>query len=442
MKPKIIIAALLLGFISFSCSNDSLIDPSDQDFANRQLKSASPHLKIAVVSDIHYMDPSLLPVDIAHNVPFQTYLAKDGKLLEFSDPIVKEVISALIGENPDMVLIPGDLTKDGEKISHQNLISILKELNDNNIKVFVTPGNHDINNPQSYSFKTNTLVPTVNPTDFATLYKDFGYKDALYRDPNSLTYISQPFDKVWILAIDGCKYDQNTDKPIVGGAIRPSTMTWIKEKMKMAQQQDITVLAMMHHGVMEHYVGQNSLDPGYIIDNPGTTAATLLEAGIKVIFTGHYHANDISEFTMDGQTLTDIETGSLVTPPSPYRILTLDDNFINVQSLEVSSINATLPGGMDFVTYSQWFLSQNLDNYFMYVLTYNFGVPPALTQVAAPMFRNAIMAHYAGDEKIGIAEKKNLEDLELVAPVFITDALASMWTDLGPKDNKTHIKIK
>jgi len=48
-----------------------------------------------------------------------------------------------------------------------------------------------------------------------------------------------------------------------------------------------------------------------------------MKAGIRLIFTGHYHANDIVEFTNDGKTLYDIQTGSLVTPPYSYRIMTL-----------------------------------------------------------------------------------------------------------------------
>jgi len=68
------------------------------------------------------------------------------------------------------------------------------------------------------------------------------------------------------------------------------------------------VLAMMHHGVMEHYRGQNALDPGYTIDFPAVDAAVLSEAGIKVVFTGHYHANDISELTFNGKTFYGFET--------------------------------------------------------------------------------------------------------------------------------------
>ena len=46
--------------------------------------------------------------------PFQTYLAKDPKLLEYSSRIFEATIQKVLTQKPDLVLISGDLTKDGE----------------------------------------------------------------------------------------------------------------------------------------------------------------------------------------------------------------------------------------------------------------------------------------------------------------------------------------
>ena len=80
---------------------------------------------------------------------------------------------------------------------------------------------------------------------------------------------------------------------------------------------------MMHHGILEHYTGQNQLDPGYVIDDYETVAHDFTEAGLNIMFTGHYHANDIVSRTDGDKILYDIETGSMVTAPIPYRIITL-----------------------------------------------------------------------------------------------------------------------
>ena len=83
---------------------------------------------------------------------------------------------------------------------------------------------------------------------------------------------------------------------------------------------------MMHHNLIEHYAGQSQLDPGYVVDDWKNVVNRLMDAGLKIIFTGHYHANDISVYSDDGRELYDIETGSLVTAPSPYRLVTMKDD--------------------------------------------------------------------------------------------------------------------
>lgn len=210
------------------------------------------------------------------------------------------------------------MTKDGEQVSHETLATILKQLTNKGIKVFVIPGNHDIRNPYAFSFSGLAPVNSILPEEFASIYGNFGFNGSI-RDANSLSYINKISDKLWILGIDACKYLDNTTEPIIGGAIKPLTMNWIKEKMGEARNKNVMVLAMMHHGIMEHYQGQNLLDPGYVVDDWQNSATALMNAGIKVMFTGHYHANDITEFTANGKTLLDIETGSLVSWPSPYR---------------------------------------------------------------------------------------------------------------------------
>jgi len=438
----------LMIIVSASCTKDALLDPSGMltDDSN-SLKSSQAKLKIAVISDLHYMSPALMPEDPESDYYFQMYLAQDPKLIQFSDPILRQAIAELKMAKPDIVLIPGDLTKDGELLSHETLIEILHELLDLNVKVFVIPGNHDVNNPEALDFSVSPPVPTdkISAEDFASMYGDFGYNDAIYRDENSLSYICQPTEKLWILGIDACRYEENVEIAIVGGRIKPETMAWIQEKMAEAQANDVKVLAMMHHGILQHYYGQEQLDPGYLVENWPEMAAAFMQTGIKLVFTGHYHANDISQISVGKNTLSDVETGSLVTPPSPYRIMILDDNFIKIESKRITTIDFPFPPGLDFVTYSNLFLTQHLDGYFNYVLQKMYGVPEEQAFIVAPFLRNGVMAHYAGDEKIKPDERKKLNQLSLVVPPessFLIDAINSFWTDLPIVDNKVHIKLK
>lgn len=442
---KFLLLLLMICFIA-SCKKDFLSDetsPARNDGYDA-MKCNPLQLKIAVLSDLHYMSPTLLKNGAANGAAFQAYVAADPKLLEYSNPILKKVISQLKRDKPNIVLIPGDLTKDGEKVSHDEVARLLQQLTDCGIKVFVVPGNHDINNPESraYNGDNESSTPTIQAGDFSKIYGSFGYKNAICRDPNSLSYICQPYKGLWILGIDDCEYYANTDKALVAGLIKPGTMTWILGKLQEAKQKNITVLSLMHHGIAEHYIGQQQLDPGYVTDNYLEDGPKLMAAGLKIMFTGHYHANDITMLgTEGGDVLYDIETGSLVTPPSPYRLITFTKQGMDISTNWVTSINCPLPGGMSFPAYSNAFMCSHFDGYFAYVLHAMYGVPEDLAAYIAPQFRNGMMAHYAGDEAITTDEQVADDWIgENVSPM-LGGVLQSWWYDLPTADNVYHINL-
>ena len=72
-------------------------------------------LKIAVLSDIHYMSPTM----IKDTEDFTTALNSDRKMLSESDAINLELLDAVREDRPDVLLVSGDLTKDGELECHQ-----------------------------------------------------------------------------------------------------------------------------------------------------------------------------------------------------------------------------------------------------------------------------------------------------------------------------------
>jgi len=443
MKKARFFLLIIVIILAASCTKDELFDPTVQSSDFGMLKSAAK-LKIAVISDIHYMNPSLLPADTENDYFFQMYLAQDPKLIALSHPILMEAISELKAEKPDILLVPGDLTKDGELVNHQTVATLLHTLLAENVKVLVIPGNHDVNNPDALDFSVSPPVPTarISADDFAEIYGEYGYNDAIDRDDNSLSYVYAVNEKLWILGIDACRYEENVDVPIVGGRIKPETMVWIQGIMAEANAKGIQVLAMMHHGILQHYYGQEEIDPGYLVENWTENAAALMASGIKLVFTGHYHANDISQISVIKNTFSDIETGSLVTAPVPYRVMTLDDNFIRIETKRISNIDFPFPPGIDFVTYSNMFLSAHLDGFFDYMLENMYGLPEDQALFIAPFLRNALMAHYVGDEKMKPDESKKIDELSQVAPEFLIDAINSFWTDLPINDNQVQIKLK
>lgn len=82
----------------------------------------------AVFSDPHYYDGNLG----TSGADFEAYLALDRKLLRESAALAGAVVDAIITENRnapiDFVMVPGDLTKDGELESHEEFSEYLEHL--------------------------------------------------------------------------------------------------------------------------------------------------------------------------------------------------------------------------------------------------------------------------------------------------------------------------
>ncbi len=438
MKKLFYLIITCLVFFSSSCMKEA---PWTNATGKGEYIHTSIQLKIAVVSDIHYMDASLLKHNAASGAAFQAYLAADPKLLEYSDPIFRQCISQIIAQQPDILLIPGDLTKDGEKVSHQAMVKLLKQFEKANIKVFVVPGNHDINNPEAAQYDGDNAkpAPSITAADFSSYYCGYGYSNAIARDPHSLSYVAQAAPGLWIMGLDACEYENNTTIAIVAGRLKPETKDWALNWMAEAKKKHVVLIGMMHHGIVEHYTGQNQLDPGYVVDDYETIAHDFTRAGLSVMFTGHYHANDITSRADGDKTLYDIETGSLVTPLSPYRIITVKGTDMNITTGHITTISVPLPGGLDFLTYSNVFLSAHLDGYMSYALSNPpYSLPPELVDMGAPLLRNAFMAHYAGDEAISSSEQALVDAFGSFVPP-LGDAVNSLWTDLSPADNDLHL---
>lgn len=190
-----------------SCEDDSGVSDNSNNGGGTSKKD--PNFKsIIVMSDIHVMDPQLLE---KRGSAYDNYLSQDPKLLEYSGEVLEYLVKETLQRDPDLVIIPGDLTKDGEMVSHQLVVRILSKLRSAGIPVIVVPGNHDIDNPEGYYFNGDNTRPAerISPEQFKTLYADFGYNQAYAKDPASLSFVCEPLKGLVLLCIDTNKYEEN-----------------------------------------------------------------------------------------------------------------------------------------------------------------------------------------------------------------------------------------
>ena len=282
-----------------------------------------------VMSDMHVM------VDELWNRSHPEVFYSDPKMVEHSQELFDLAIQRVKDKAPDFLLVPGDLTYNGELQNHQYVAQRFAELKAAGIRVFVIPGNHDISDPGAKDYFSGTGVKTANlsATDFASLYSDFGYGDAVMRldeGTDSLAYMAYLPGNIAIIGL-------NTNPSNIGGhksagGFTEGMMNFLRQCTAKAYKDGRrNILVMAHHPVMEHINGQSFIDKNHIANmTDGMTPLSdiqqqLLAAHVHVVFTGHAHLHTAAHITSNEYgTLYDISTGSTSSYPSPLRVGTLD----------------------------------------------------------------------------------------------------------------------
>lgn len=291
--------------------------------------------RIVVISDTHVMAPELL---VSEGEAWTNYISGHPKMLDYSQPLFDEMVTKIKDEiKPDLVLITGDLTKDGEQLSHSYVINKLDELREAGIQTLVIPGNHDRGaNAGAVSFdgENTTAVAVADDDWFATQYANYGYGTSSERESTSLTYACEPIEGLVVIGIDS-----GTE-----GSLSSATLEWIVGKALAAKESGNKVIAMMHHPLIPHFTGVENFVEWAVLKNYETVRNTLADAGIKVVFTGHFHTSDIA---MDknadlSREIYDVTTGSLISYPCDYREVTLS-NDLSELSITTGHMKESLP---------------------------------------------------------------------------------------------------
>ena len=245
-----------------SCS-DSKDEVQDKLISDDGGNANTGYKTIFLMSDIHVMSPQLLERE---GSAYSSYLNFDPKLLEYSADVLESLVDEAIKRKPDLIIIPGDLTKDGELVSHQLVASILTRLRTAGIPVILVPGNHDIDNPEGYYFNGDEKrsAERTSPEQFKQIYADFGYNQAYATDPASLSFVCEPLEGLVLLCLDTNLYEENLykdrgdekDYNQTAGRIRPATLTWALDEADKARALGKQVVLVEHHNIVQHHDAQ------------------------------------------------------------------------------------------------------------------------------------------------------------------------------------------
>ncbi|NER82391.1 MAG: metallophosphoesterase, partial [Leptolyngbya sp. SIO1D8] len=179
------------------------------------------------------------------------------------------------------------------------------------------------------------------------------------------------------------------------GHLDPEQLSWLSQQLEGLRGQ--WVIAMIHHNVLEHLPGQAKHPMGqrYILQNRKALIQTLKAGGVNLMFTGHLHIQDI----VQAGTLWEITTGSLVSYPHPYRILTVTPQTTGQLQVQVETFRVpAVENWPDLQAYSLQWMRDRADPFMVKLLTSPpFRLPVAKAEKFAPELQDFWASISAGD---------------------------------------------
>lgn len=341
MNPKQYIHALRCGcligvFASFfaACSDE---DPHEPD------PVVNEPYKVMVISDLHLFDMQRIDHE---GEAWQKRLEKEDKDYTYCAAIMQEIARRVKEQQVKYVIVPGDLTKDGEVINHEFAASCFQTIEEAGAQVFVINGNHDLSNADAKRFTTEGEFPieTATSADFLRIYHDYGYDHAVSQEEGGLSYSVNMGANIRLILMDSNIYNDSKSDPHqeTRGVLKASTLAWAKAQCAEAKSEGRVPIGVLHHGMVEHIPNiQATWLPEYLADNYIEAREALVEAGMRIVLTGHQHAQDIASVEVKGAPFYDIQTGSIVSL-CPVRYMEVNPE---ARTLQISStVISQLPG--------------------------------------------------------------------------------------------------
>lgn len=399
--------------------------------------AVSQPVKIAIITDVHFLSPKIAQPGKA----LESYEMASGRNISDLHSVINKTLAEIESAGTDILLIAGDITNHGERLSHIDFIEKLSPLQQRGMKIFVIPGNHDINIPDSKAYIGDTPTPTqsISAEEFSELYKPFGYGNVLKRDTASLSYLAEINEKIWLLCFDTNRYAEHKTTSISGGRILPSTMDWTLDILSEAKAKNITVLGIIHHGIVEHMPYQATFFPNHLLEDWESAAKTLADAGLRIVFSGHFHSNDISQLTTSaGNTLYDVETGSLSQYPFPYRLITLDSKSLSIDTRFIESIPGTTNLQERYRRIAESIIRWGIQSRLQQT---EIPIAGEAREVLIELLTKINILHLKGDE---VLDNSTLQTIKQFAEIMGSEDfdIESFQLDFPPADNKLKIDLK
>lgn len=293
MKRKGILISLLIIAICMSSTVALLIS------------SKTEGASIIVATDTHYLSDRIND----HGKAFTDMVNNsDGKMVQYCNEIFDAFSNDVIAQKPDVVILSGDLTFNGEKASHEDFVKKLDYIQQNGVQVLTIAGNHDIDIPNSAEFKGSEYLRTesISADEFRELYFNFGMAQAESVDTHSLSYLYKVNNDLYVLMLDTNAYGKNF--------VQDASYEWIREQLEFVKKHHAQMITVSHQNLFAH---NEQLSFGYQLYDADELLALYNEYNVMCNLSGHIHMQHIKK---DG--ITEIASSSLLVAPSQYGVIT------------------------------------------------------------------------------------------------------------------------
>ncbi|MDT2757044.1 metallophosphoesterase [Enterococcus asini] len=324
MKKKTLLTAFLIAVAGLVLwGGQQLKHEKDETIQDKE------NLTFMIATDIHFLAPELHDDGQAFTFIKATAAGKD---LDYQEESLQAFIDQALVSKPDGLILTGDLTLNGEKISAEKMQELFRPLKKAGISLYCIPGNHDLYDGWARSFKEKNQekTPQISPEDFKKIFLD-GYEQAISVAPDDLSYALAINSEYRFLLLDSNHYpmSESSAQPSTGGSIRDSTLEWLEKQLQSAKEQHQEPIVFVHHNLLTH---NKSVNQGYVLDNSPQVKKLLKNYGVSVVFSGHIHAQDI--MAEDG--LTEIVTSSYNIIDHGYGLLKLSKDQMSYSRKTIS----------------------------------------------------------------------------------------------------------
>lgn len=305
------------------------------------------NLKFYLVTDTHYYDRSFKVDGKAYEERSRT----DQKCVAETGAIIDAGFKQLEDDrDTQIILIPGDLVYRGEYQSHVGFRDRLYKLKEQGKRIYLITARHDYcEDGEPVEFDGDKLVPVkgMPREELREFYKDFGFDEAISEHKESMSYVVKLQEGYRLLALN-CDGDCKDFK-----GLWDDQMQWALEEIKKAHKAGDYIFAMTHYPLLPFSPIMNLIGDAKLTDWE-KRANEFADAGLNLIFTGHMHAQAVTDYTTEkGNTITDVQTGCFVGCPCAYRKVIIDDENVNIKSYTIDDFDYD-KGGKTAKEYFQW----------------------------------------------------------------------------------------